>query len=272
MLSGIGPREELSRHGIPITKHLPGVGQALKDHPAVFMTALMKGKFFHRAAFDSSPSLISAAQEQWDKDATGEMAEQFSSLPVIFKKLPGLYKTPEFLALPEQEKEYIQRDAVPTYEAAFMGPKIPPMAEIPEGKEYLSLVAFAMNPQGSGTVTLASPNPEDAAIINPKTLSHPYDKRVLVEAIIDFIKIFQGTGVYKEGFEGWVNGPASLERSVVERFCEEQAILVWHANGTVKMGKRDDENKGACVDGAGRVFGLKGLRVADMSISPVTIK
>ena len=114
MLSGIGPREELSRHGIPITKHLPGVGQALKDHPAVFMTALMKGKFFHRAAFDSSPALISAAQEQWDKDATGEMTKQSSSLPVIFKKLPELYNTPEFLALPEQEKEYIKRDAVPT--------------------------------------------------------------------------------------------------------------------------------------------------------------
>jgi choline dehydrogenase-like flavoprotein len=63
MLSGIGSCEELSRHGIPITKHLPGVGQAIKDHPAVFMTALMKGKFFHRAAFDSSPTLISAAQE-----------------------------------------------------------------------------------------------------------------------------------------------------------------------------------------------------------------
>jgi choline dehydrogenase-like flavoprotein len=129
-----------------------------------------------------------------------------------------------------------------------------------------------MNPQGSGTVTLASSNPEDAAIIDPKTLSHPYDKRVLVEAVIDFIKIFRGTRVYKDGFEGWVNGPESLERSVVERFCEEQTVLVWHANGTVKMGKREDEDRGACVDGAGRVFGLKGLRVADMSVSPVTIK
>ena len=109
-------------------------------------------------------------------------------------------------------------------------------------------------------------------ILDTKTLSHPYDKRVLVEAIIDFIKIFQGTDTYKEGFEGWVNGPESLERSVVERFCEEQTILVWHANGTVKMGKRDDEEGEACVDGVGRVFGLKGLRVADMSVSPVTIK
>jgi choline dehydrogenase-like flavoprotein len=40
----------------------------------------------------------------------------------------------------------------------------------------------------------------------------------------------------------------------------------------VKMGKKDDEERGACVDGSGRVSGVKGLRVADMSLSPVTIK
>jgi hypothetical protein len=37
-----------------------------------------------------------------------------------------------------------------------------------------------------------------------------------------------------------------LERSVVERFCEEQAILVWHANGTVKMG-REMKKRGELV-------------------------
>jgi hypothetical protein len=50
--------------------------------------------------------------------------------------------SPEFFALTEQEKEYILRAAVPTYESAIMGPKIPPFAEILEGEEYLSLVAF----------------------------------------------------------------------------------------------------------------------------------
>jgi choline dehydrogenase-like flavoprotein len=272
MLSGIGPRDHLNHHGIPVVKHLPGVGQGLKDHPAVFLTALMKPQFFNRAAFESSPALVSAAEEQWKKDRTGEMAKQFSSLVVMFNKLPHIYNTPEFLALKEQEREYLKRDAVPCYEAAFMGPKFPPSLEVPQGKEYLSLVAFAMNPQGTGTVTLASANPEDAAIIDPKVLSHPFDKKVLVEALIDAINIFKGTNVYKKGFEGWLNGPKSLEREAIERFCEEQTLLVWHANRTVKMGKKEEEEHGACVDGAGRVFGVEGLRIADMSVSPVTIK
>ncbi len=36
MLSGIGPPEELRRHGIPVRNALPGVGENLQDHAAVF--------------------------------------------------------------------------------------------------------------------------------------------------------------------------------------------------------------------------------------------
>jgi len=145
---------------------------------------------------------------------------------------------------------------------------IPPTAEVPAGKEYLNLTVFAMNPQGSGTVTLASANPEDAAIIDPKTLAHPFDKLVLVEAVIDAIGVFEGMEMYKRGFDGWLNGPTSVERSDVEAFVKDEAFLAWHANGSVRMGR---EEEGACVDGGGRVFGVEGLRVADMSLAPVTI-
>ncbi|MFP3548186.1 GMC family oxidoreductase N-terminal domain-containing protein, partial [Rhizobium sp. SIMBA_035] len=33
MLSGIGPKDELQRHGIDVVADLPGVGQNLQDHP-----------------------------------------------------------------------------------------------------------------------------------------------------------------------------------------------------------------------------------------------
>ena len=35
MLSGIGPREHLEAHGIPVIRDAPGVGRNLRDHPAV---------------------------------------------------------------------------------------------------------------------------------------------------------------------------------------------------------------------------------------------
>jgi choline dehydrogenase len=35
MLSGVGPKEHLAEHGIPVIHDLPGVGQKLQDHAAV---------------------------------------------------------------------------------------------------------------------------------------------------------------------------------------------------------------------------------------------
>lgn len=37
MLSGIGPAAHLQQMGIEVIKHIPGVGQNLRDHPSVFM-------------------------------------------------------------------------------------------------------------------------------------------------------------------------------------------------------------------------------------------
>ena len=41
---------------------------------------------------------------------------------------------------------------------------------------------------------------------------------------------------------------------------------MWHACGTVKMGKPDDP--GACVDKDFKVLGVENLRVVDMSVVP----
>ena len=37
MLSGVGPADHLAEHGIPVVRHLPGVGQNLRDHPTVHL-------------------------------------------------------------------------------------------------------------------------------------------------------------------------------------------------------------------------------------------
>jgi choline dehydrogenase len=42
MLSGIGPRAELKRHGIPVAHELEGVGENYQDHPVVTMTLRAK--------------------------------------------------------------------------------------------------------------------------------------------------------------------------------------------------------------------------------------
>jgi choline dehydrogenase-like flavoprotein len=48
---------------------------------------------------------------------------------------------------------------------------------------YLTALAFVMNPQSYGEVTLKSANASDQPIIDPKLLSHPFDQRVMIEAM-----------------------------------------------------------------------------------------
>src|SRR3954454_8518189 len=45
MLSGLGPADELVRHGIPCLVDLPGVGQTLIDHPEVPIIAIANGPY-----------------------------------------------------------------------------------------------------------------------------------------------------------------------------------------------------------------------------------
>lgn len=48
-----------------------------------------------------------------------------------------------------------------------------------------------MNPQSTGTVTLASSNPSDAPIIDPRLASHPYDRRVMIEGYKKLVKLLK---------------------------------------------------------------------------------
>ena len=45
MLSGVGPADHLGSLGIPVVKDAPGVGQNLRDHPAVWITWRTKEGF-----------------------------------------------------------------------------------------------------------------------------------------------------------------------------------------------------------------------------------
>lgn len=48
---------------------------------------------------------------------------------------------------------------------------------------FLGAMPIIMNPQSRGTVTLCSSDPTKPPIIDPRFLTHPYDKRVIIEGV-----------------------------------------------------------------------------------------
>lgn len=58
---------------------------------------------------------------------------------------------------------------------------------------------------------------------------------------------------------------SSEDDAIIEQFVREKVGSLWHSMGTCKMAPR---NRNGVVDGTLGVYGLKRLKIADMSIAP----
>ncbi|KAF2182459.1 GMC oxidoreductase [Zopfia rhizophila CBS 207.26] len=268
LLNGIGPVGELESLGIKVVRDLPGVGKHLQDHVMAFLTVEVDASQNDKYAFESNENMMLEAQALWKKDHSGALGLHNSTLWGGFLKLPGLEELPEFKALDERLQAHLLKETVPTYEFCGNTIVIPPGTKLPEGSTYLSMVSFLMNPMSRGSIKLSSANPEDKPVIDLAYLEHPYDRRVFTEGIRQtWKKVFENPEI-KKYVKKTLFGPASLSDEDISAFMKDAAGTVWHANGSVKMGKKNDPL--ACVDPDFRVYGVDGLRVVDLSVCPLT--
>lgn len=268
LLNGIGPKAELEELGITVKKDLPGVGKHLQDHVLAFMSVEVDGAINDRYTFETNQELLAEADKAWKQDQTGAFALQQSGLWGGFLKLPGLSEFPEYKELPKEDQEFLSRDAVPTYEFINNSLLWPPGTKLTEGNSYMTCLAFLMNPQSRGSITLRSNKAEDKPIIKLNYLTHPYDKRIMREAIRTTWKKLVENPTIAQSVRKTLCGPKTLSDADIDEFARDNCNTVWHAGGTVKMGKAEDEQ--ACVDSGFRVRGVPGLRVVDLSVAPLT--
>ncbi|ORY09615.1 choline dehydrogenase [Clohesyomyces aquaticus] len=267
LVNGIGPAEELKSHGVEVVKDLPGVGKHLHDHVLAFVSAEVDGSENDKYTFESNPERLRVAAEEWKTSKSGDFAIHNGTLWGGFLKQPGLEEMPEFKGLDRDLQEYLTKPTVPTYEILSHS-VMHPGSVIAEGNSFLTSGAFLMNPQSSGSITLRSSNPEDKPIIDLGFLEHPYDRRILMEAIRNvWTKVYENPDI-KKSVVRKISAPESLSDEDILAFMKDAAGTVWHANGSAKMGRKDDPL--AVVSPDFRVYGVDGLRVADLSICPLT--
>jgi choline dehydrogenase-like flavoprotein len=248
--------------GIPSKIDLPGVGKHLSDHVMAFMSVEVDGSLNDRTTFESNPDLISEAEALWATDHSGAFALQQSVLWGGFLKLPNLHDMPEFTSLPASTQRFLSRPTIPTYEFLLNLPLWPPGATLAKGNTYLTFAAFLMHPQSQGSVTLRSKDPSEKPVITLNYLTHPYDAAAFRSAIRSVWSKITTNPAIAPHIQRTMCGPKTLDDGDVDDFMRENTSTVWHANGTVRMGE--------CVDSKGRVFGAQGLRVADLSVTPLT--
>ncbi|MFN0069966.1 MAG: GMC family oxidoreductase [Chloroflexota bacterium] len=155
------------------------------------------------------------------------------------------------------------RDAAPDLQY-FFGPVQFVAPEYASPNPGFTLAPILAQPQSVGTVTLASNNPTDLAVMNPQYLTRDEDLAVL-EYGIRYARELAHTSAFSalRGRE-LAPGDAVTSREDLRDYIRKVAGTVWHPVGTCKMGV----DAAAVVDPELKVRGIDGLRIADASVMP----
>lgn len=246
LLSGIGPAEHLSEHGIPVVQDLPGVGKNLKDHLSVPLE--------YRRIGDDSPlhrmlriDRLMAAILQAVFLGRGPATVLPSGVNAILKSSP--------------DRE------IPDLQMLFGAGALEATAWFPglnDWNDLFYLLPVLARPESTGEVRLKSSNPLDAPIIDPNYLSAENDMKTLMRGF-EIARSMAQQGVV-DPFRGEELRPGSGCRtaSEIEHYVRASATTVQHAACTCRMGN----DTMAVVDQNLRVHGIAGLRVVDASVMP----
>jgi choline dehydrogenase-like flavoprotein len=226
MLSGVGPAEHLQQHNIPLVQDLPQVGKGLKDHYWLASTWIRAEHTTDRPQYYQTPELQAKASEQFEKYGTGPLADNFASIAVGFFKHDALYASEEFKSLPNELREYMLKPTVPAFEV-MLNVVIAEYFTDPPGSPALSSMGVGlMNTQSTGEVTLQSSDYRQPLLYDPKCFSHPFDRRVAIEATRALLEVAESPAFAKDTV-GVLKVPKSKSDEDILEYWRENAGSMW---------------------------------------------
>jgi choline dehydrogenase-like flavoprotein len=254
MLSGIGPREGLERHGIGVRVDLPGVGRNLQDRYEVGVVS--------RMAFEEWKVLAGARfargdpqHREWANRRRGVYASNGAILGVSARSAPER-------ALPD----LFCFGLLAKFEGYYPGYSKP----IAERRDYLTwAILKGHTGNRAGEVTLRSSDPREPPHVNFRYFEEGSDPAGEdLDSVVAGIKLVRriNAGLRRDGLIAEEERPGEHVRSDAELrdFVRGHA---WghHAACTCPIGPRE---QGGVLSADFRVHGTRGLRVVDASVFP----
>ncbi|KAH6692559.1 GMC oxidoreductase [Plectosphaerella plurivora] len=253
MLSGIGPSDTLQQHNIPVVVDQPAVGKNFHDHV-----------------------LIPTVWALTDPEAEGGLTKE-SGNPVFDQPQYSLGAFIDFYTMTALPKKGLEA-AITENEAAAPGPDHPLLQNRTHSAHLLQYSGVAANAvmmtsvvlinEARGSVTIQSGDINDSPLIDPNFLGTAVDRYAARETIRRNINLLvsKTTMLGREYIAGELAAdpltPASSDAEIDARI-RQASMGCFHPAGTASMG--------TVVDTELRVNGVKGLRVVDSSVIPVSI-
>lgn len=310
-LSGIGQKSVLDAAGITQILDLPGVGENLQGKSLVTAQALSSPHtppntrppppldhigfpvtFQLKPGYHSLDSLrynSTYAAEQlalWEAsqvsryDSTGLHAIAFLTWPQLTAASAHLVALAQAAlgqstnVIDRAKLAFLSNPSVPQLELIFTDGSLNGYPLAPADPRYgtadfVTISAIAMRPLSRGYVHVASADIDRAPVIDPRYLASEYDLQSLVAAG-RYIRRIAATAPLA-GFLAGEQAPGEAAGDSDEawaKYVREVSFSIYHYAGTCAMLPRED---GGVVDARLRVHGTRGLRVVDVSITPVLI-
>ena len=245
MLSGIGPEDELARHGIKTRVNLPGVGRNLQDHHEVPVSAYTNGKYGYFGDEQGLKMVMNGLQ--YLTFGTGPVSSNGAeTCAFVNPETRGPDSTVKIYCV---AMIYLDRD----------------VADV-KPDHGVTFTCCLMRPKARGFVKLRSANPADNMIINPNFLGHPDDLRIEIAALRYAREILETRPMSDAVKAEVLPGPDVTTDEQLTEFCKRTVKTNYHPVGTCAMGT--DDNPMAVVTPELKVRGIDGLRVFDASIMP----
>jgi choline dehydrogenase len=246
MLSGIGPADDLRRHGIDPLVDLPGVGKNLAEHPLVpiVMEADPAQSFLRHLRLDRATFWAGL----WFLTGGGAFA--------CTGNTAGLFARTR----PELERPDVQL----IFTALARNSQLWWPGQGGRQKYSLQCSVSLQHPEALGFLTLRSANPTDAPRITLNLFGAQSDIDTAIRGLRLAREIYA-----REPLAGMIKGellPGAKATSddALKPYVLQMAATTQHPCGTCKMGS----DAMAVVDDQLRVRGVEALRVADASIMP----
>lgn len=245
-LSGIGPADLLTGHGIPVRHHAPGVGENLRDHYSPRLVARARDR---KGSMNGRESGLNLGFEisRWLMGMPSILSVSPALVNVFWKSLPQL-----------RDPDYALVFTPASYRRGYIGM----LDEFPG----VTCGVWAMRPKSQGTVRLASGDFRANPVTQPNYFSHSEDRAVTLAAMKTARRLLQSPAMQPFIAGETFPGPDVQTDEEWLDFARREGNSSNHLVGTARMGPADDTL--AVVDRALWVRGTEGLSVIDSSVMP----
>ncbi len=245
-LSGLGPAALLQSYGIDVIADMPGVGADLQDHLQVRMQ--------YRC---TEPITMNDVINSWrHRIAAGLRYAMFRKglLTIGAGYVGGFFRTSPAAATPDVQVHFI------IFSADKAGERLHPFPG------FIASVC-QLRPESRGFVHIKSADPRQPPAIQPRYLSSPRDRDVLVAGMKLLRRIMGQPAMRRYIAEERAPGPHCTGDEELLAFARETATTIFHPTSTCRMGR----DAVAVVDERLRVRGIGHLRVVDGAVMPALV-